>query len=237
MINVAEVFMSYQGEGPLSGSRTLFIRLQGCNQRCQWCDTKYAIGETMGTEYTAQDLFDKIKEFRVNQFDSFDICITGGEPLLQQMDPELREFVAWAGIHHRLTLETNGTVIPETKFISCFDHISISPKLQATGMKNDVDVDTLMKVSDVVFSEGLPIRIIYKYVVDPNNMEGCIAEIQKIHDQFPVESVDIFLMPITPIDANEGDTIEGTRKIKQCLMKNNLPYSITTRLHLAVGAY
>ena len=237
MINVAEIFMSYQGEGPLMGSRTLFIRLQGCNQRCQWCDTKHALGATMGKEYSAQDLFDKIKELRVNEFDSFDICITGGEPLLQQMDPELREFVAWVGIHHRLTLETNGTVIPDAKFISCFNHISISPKLKATGMKNDVDVDTLMKFADVVFSDALPIRIIYKYVVDPHNMPECIQEIQKIHEQFPVEAIDIFLMPITDTTPDDKDPIDGTKLIKKYLMENNLPYSITTRLHLAIGAY
>ena len=235
MINVAEIFMSYQGEGPLMGSRTLFIRLQGCNQRCQWCDTKHALGATMGKEYSAQDLFDKIKELKVNEFDSFDICITGGEPMLQQTDKELLDFLFWAHIHHRVTLETNGTIVPEVDFISKFDTICISPKLQAAGAKNPVNVDTMMKFADTLFANEIKARVIYKYVVDPHKMPECIQEIQKIHEKFPVEAIDIFLMPIT--DSPDSDVIEGTKLIKKYLMENNLPYSITTRLHLAIGAY
>ncbi len=38
-IYLSEIFDSIQGEGGLSGYRTLFIRLLGCHVGCKWCDS------------------------------------------------------------------------------------------------------------------------------------------------------------------------------------------------------
>ena len=32
-----------QGEGPLMGTKTNFIRLAGCDYRCTWCDSMVAV--------------------------------------------------------------------------------------------------------------------------------------------------------------------------------------------------
>ena len=39
---VSEIFYSIAGEGSLAGMPMIFIRLSGCNLRCDFCDTKYA---------------------------------------------------------------------------------------------------------------------------------------------------------------------------------------------------
>ena len=41
-MKVIEIFTSLQGEGVLMGTPTTFVRFEGCNLDCQWCDTKYA---------------------------------------------------------------------------------------------------------------------------------------------------------------------------------------------------
>lgn len=38
-MRLIEVFRSIQGEGPAMGRPALFIRLSGCNLRCEGCDT------------------------------------------------------------------------------------------------------------------------------------------------------------------------------------------------------
>ena len=70
---VNEIFNSIQGEGLQMGIPATFIRLQGCNLRCSWCDTKntWTDAGTLMTvnEILAHALLDHV-------------VITGGEPLL-----------------------------------------------------------------------------------------------------------------------------------------------------------
>ncbi|MGE5708196.1 MAG: radical SAM protein, partial [Bacteroidota bacterium] len=40
--SIHEVFTSIQGEGSLLGIPSTFVRLAGCNLRCEWCDTQFA---------------------------------------------------------------------------------------------------------------------------------------------------------------------------------------------------
>ena len=72
---VKEVFDSIQGEGCMIGMPVTFIRLQGCNLACPWCDSKETWGQKTYTEYTAEQL-----AMQVNQET---VVITGGEPTIQ----------------------------------------------------------------------------------------------------------------------------------------------------------
>ena len=40
---LAEIFCSIQGEGPLVGTRQIFVRLANCHRRCRFCDTPVAL--------------------------------------------------------------------------------------------------------------------------------------------------------------------------------------------------
>ena len=77
-IKLSEIFFSIQGEGVLIGTPTVFIRLYGCNLRCDWCDSMYAVE---GNEYNVRTIGSVMKEAEIYNCDN--ICITGGEPLLQ----------------------------------------------------------------------------------------------------------------------------------------------------------
>ena len=41
-MKVVEMFASINGEGPCAGELALFVRFQGCNLRCSYCDTMWA---------------------------------------------------------------------------------------------------------------------------------------------------------------------------------------------------
>ena len=70
------MFHSVQGEGPLTGVRTTFIRTARCNLRCVWCDTTYSFGP--GRPRSIASLLAEVKRHRTRY-----VCLTGGEPLLQ----------------------------------------------------------------------------------------------------------------------------------------------------------
>lgn len=48
---VAEIFDSIEGEGKRTGYMAVFVRFAGCNIRCTYCDTAYALKESDAEEF------------------------------------------------------------------------------------------------------------------------------------------------------------------------------------------
>ena len=74
---VNEIFESIQGESTYAGIPSVFVRLTGCNLRCLYCDTTYAYDE--GSAMSLNEIIT-----RVNGYGCRNVCITGGEPLLNE---------------------------------------------------------------------------------------------------------------------------------------------------------
>ncbi|MBI1799016.1 MAG: 7-carboxy-7-deazaguanine synthase QueE, partial [Candidatus Eisenbacteria bacterium] len=58
VFRVSEIFLSIQGEGPGAGIPAHFVRLQGCDVGCRWCDSRYTWDAAGGRERTADEIFD-----------------------------------------------------------------------------------------------------------------------------------------------------------------------------------
>src|SRR5579872_3965019 len=114
-MKIAEIFYSIQGEGPLIGVPSVFVRTSGCNLRCAWCDTPYTSWAPEGDERSLDSIVGE-----VNRYGASHVVITGGEPMLA---PEIDELTHRLTQH--LTIETAGTV---DTHVRC-DLMSISPKL------------------------------------------------------------------------------------------------------------
>lgn len=117
-MKIAEIFASFQGEGLRQGLPTLFVRLAGCNLRCRFCDTKRALrgGRDM-TEAAVLRRLDALVRRRPAGW----VCLTGGEPLAQDVAGLLDGFRARG---FRVQLETNGTLFQPARF----DWVALSPK-------------------------------------------------------------------------------------------------------------
>jgi 7-carboxy-7-deazaguanine synthase len=100
--NVSEVFTSIQGEGSRAGFPSVFIRLQGCELRCKWCDTPYALDlKERATMLSGEDLLNKIYSSGIKF-----VTITGGEPLNQKAILPFMSFLC--DKDYTVVLETNG---------------------------------------------------------------------------------------------------------------------------------
>ena len=113
---IVEIFHSVQGEGAWMGVNAFFIRLAGCDVHCPWCDQK----ESWTTKPYAQQSVRRLGSL-AKQANPAIVIITGGEPLMHDLQPltqELREL----GL--RIHLETSGAY----PFSGQFDWVTFSPK-------------------------------------------------------------------------------------------------------------
>ena len=111
-IMVNEIFASINGEVNKwgQGSPTVFIRLQGCNLKCSYCDTAYAqnISSADVVNLTIPEILGTIESFGIKR-----VTITGGEPLLQKETFCLINKLFYDG--YQISVETNGSIkIPIT---------------------------------------------------------------------------------------------------------------------------
>ena len=104
-MKVAEKFISINGEGNRAGELSVFVRFQGCNLRCSYCDTSWAYAADCPYEELTPD---EIVEY-VLSTGVYDVTLTGGEPLLAKGIAELIEKLL-AQPKIRVEIETNGAV-------------------------------------------------------------------------------------------------------------------------------
>ena len=100
-MQIIETFHSLQGEGPLTGWPTTFIRTARCNLRCHWCDTTYSFGP--GAPRSIRSLLAEVRRNRTPY-----VCLTGGEPLLQRESVTLVRRLSAAGC--TTVIETGGSL-------------------------------------------------------------------------------------------------------------------------------
>lgn len=117
-LKIVEVFASLQGEGSRQGEPTVFVRLSGCNLRCRFCDTRRAW--TGGRPASIAALTAECLRLRDRTGGSW-VCLTGGEPLLQDAAPLARRLRAEG---FRIQVETNGRL--ERRLAA--DWWTVSPK-------------------------------------------------------------------------------------------------------------
>ena len=156
-LQVNEVFYSVQGEGLHAGRPAWFIRLQGCNLTCHWCDTKdtWPIMSNPNSDYAVDD--ETLLRF-LNPSKAYHVIVTGGEPTLQTR--ALTRFFALAKEREpslRFHIETNGTRSPPENA----DWVTVSPK---PGTSYRVCTDALNAADEL------------KYIVDDTFQVSVVAK-------------------------------------------------------------
>jgi len=124
-LNINEVYASIQGEGLLVGLPALFVRFQGCNLRCPWCDQPSALPFSKEQSVPIDSLLAHLSEYPIKH-----VVITGGEPLAQEGLTFLVEELISKG--YFVQIETNGTLWQKglERFAEQL-HITCSPKWTA----------------------------------------------------------------------------------------------------------
>ena len=147
-MKVVEIFYSIDGEGIRTGQPCSFIRLAGCNLRCSYCDTLYALfSEDEPCEYeemSIEEILSRI-EPRCKR-----ITLTGGEPLIHEDCGRLVSKLLQGG--YEVNIETNGAVdindfrsrVPDNGRL----FFTIDYKLPSSGMETRMLWDNFLSLRE-----------------------------------------------------------------------------------------
>ncbi|KAF5066423.1 7-carboxy-7-deazaguanine synthase [anaerobic digester metagenome] len=202
-MRVVEVFRSLQGEGRNQGRPTVFLRLAGCNLACRWCDTPYA--RDGGEERGAADVVEVVRAIagpcRL-------VCVTGGEPLLQQ-DALVPVLVALSREGFSCEIETNGTI----PFGPSHAHAAITMDVKCPSSGETSDLSLL-----AALGPGDAVKFVVADLVDLAYAERVLAE-------HPTQA-EVFVSPV------QGAELAP---LVDAILERNLPVRFSLQLHKLIG--
>lgn len=118
---VMEAFYTLQGEGFHQGKAAYFIRLAGCDVGCFWCDVKDSWNASLHPQRSIQEIAEEVCAQRSLVNGNPIIVITGGEPLLHNLDLFTQQLQA---LNFKTHIETSGS----SSLSGTWDWICLSPK-------------------------------------------------------------------------------------------------------------
>jgi 7-carboxy-7-deazaguanine synthase len=122
LLPVMEEFYSLQGEGYNTGKAAYFARLGGCDVGCHWCDVKESWNASTCPPVEADKVISNAAEYPAKA-----IVITGGEPLLYNLD-YLSKGLHDKGLETFLETSGSGPLTGSWNWI-CLSPKKISPPL------------------------------------------------------------------------------------------------------------
>ena len=174
-MRVNEIFKSIDGEGLRTGELTTFIRLAGCNLRCSYCDTCYALKNSNGTEMSVDEIVKKAKKM-----DYRNITLTGGEPLIHRDVDDLISKLCENGFY--VNIETNGSV-PIDKYITNKNIIlTMDYKLPSSGVEKNMNLNNLEKLRE---------NDVLKFVIGKDDFD----KLKQVIEKYSIKSY-IYLSPV-----------------------------------------
>lgn len=133
-LKISEIFgPTIQGEGPLIGLPTVFVRVGGCDYRCTWCDTLYAVLPEHKDEWTSMSPEEVVAKVQDISPTPILVTLSGGNPALYVALGDVVRILRGKG--YPVACETQGS-----KSQAWFKNLStlvLSPKPPSSGMDTD----------------------------------------------------------------------------------------------------
>jgi len=207
ILDIQEIFATFQGEGLFAGMPAVFIRLGGCNLSCDFCDAEFESYNQMAIEQIIDEVI-KLSNDANNTRCKHLIVITGGEPMRQPIENLCQKLI---NENFKVQIETNGTIyrnLPEEVYITC------SPKNVNSGYKR-IRKDLLPRINSFKFIISATDPL-YKEVTDVG---------QNDYD------IPVYIQPMDEYD--EVKNKNNMNYVKNLAMENN--YIVSIQLQKIVG--
>lgn len=218
---INEIFYSLQGEANFAGLPSVFIRLQGCNVGCAFCDTKHTWELNPDTEqsviklvakqnqhtdnwayFSHEELLTEIKKYSACRH----VVFTGGEPAMYDLAAITNELHS---LGYTTQIETSGT---EKLLISDNTWVTLSPKVDMPGHKV-VLADNVSRANEI----KMPV--------------GKMADIDKLKILLSTHQIKTKLVWLQPLSCKENPT---KLCIEQALLNN---WRVSVQIHKFVNIH
>lgn len=151
VVPLMEAFYTIQGEGYHKGTAAYFVRIGGCDVGCHWCDVKESWDAEKHPPTSIKTIVSQAKKH------SGTIVVTGGEPLMWDMNP-LTKSLKEVGLQTHI--ETSGAY-PLT---GDWDWVCLSPKKRMLPLPDIYTQAHELKVivynqSDLDFAEEQAVKV------------------------------------------------------------------------------
>jgi len=128
---VVEIFgPTIQGEGIDQGRPCNFIRFGGCDFKCEWCDTPFAVLPHLVRQAKRMDTHEIVDAVVRVPGSAEWVILTGGNPCLHQLSPLITRLHTYS---LKASVETQGT--RWKSWLLQADRVCVSPKGPSSGMK------------------------------------------------------------------------------------------------------
>lgn len=175
-IRISEIFgPTIQGEGHLIGQPTVFVRTGGCDFRCDWCDTLYAVDPEFKQQWKLYSAEEILHQIDILARAPLLVTLSGGNPALQPLG-DLITLGHDAG--YQFSMETQGSV--SRNWFSQLDHLVLSPKPPSSGMTNDwAQVRQCLEQASTA-------QKIFKIVIKDEADYQFAKEVHKLYPEYPI---------------------------------------------------
>ena len=182
-MKVCEIFKSIEGEGLRTGLAAVFVRLHGCNLRCSYCDSMYAVEGPNFKLMSVGEVLAAVEAYH-NESGVKCVTLTGGEPLIHEGVGELLTAFSEAGFE--VNVETNGTVPCKWRLPGLF--YTMDWKCKSSGMSDRMKMENLATLckDDVL-------KFVVGSVEDLQEAEGVVARLSLTS---PDNMPHIFISPV-----------------------------------------
>jgi len=180
-MKVVEIFQSIDGEGTRAGYPTTFVRLQGCNLKCSYCDSQYACVPDDSVE--VRELSPTQVAAEVADIGIPRVTITGGEPLMHKGVIQLIRELCHRGFD--VNVETNGSIQPPIRHANVF--YTVDYKTLSSGMSDKMD--------KYIFTNLGP-RDVLKFVVGTKSDLDQARDVLRSFGLLNNEHAQIFFSPV-----------------------------------------
>ena len=225
-MKVNEIFKSIEGEGLRTGLAAVFVRLHGCNLRCSYCDTMYAVEGNDYRQMTVDEVVTSVESYR-SECGVDAVTLTGGEPMLHAEVDDLLRSLSEKGF--RVNVETNGTVPCKWHFPGLF--YTMDWKCESSGMSAKMRMENL---------ETLGAEDVLKFVVGSvEDLEETARVVRELHQRKTHGCVDektsntmphIFVSPV--FGKLEYEKIVEWMLSEKVMVQNNARFQV--QLHKVI---